>query len=299
MITVITPVYNKEKFIEKTINSVLNQTYKDFEYLLVNDGSTDKSKEIIEQYDKKDKRISLINQENKGASAARNVGIENAKGEYILNIDADDLLYDNALEITIKNIKDNDLLLYKTLHKFPDKEMIKPRRKAVKDNFLLHYLKDYWVNHNAILVRRDYLMDKNIRYREDLNYGEDVLFLIHLLSNTKKIIAIDDVLNIYNREIADSLSAENIKNIDRDKIWIDIAENYLEEKNLLREKRVLIDYIKAGNIYQRLNYNKNDPEFKLYYDRYKDLLKNVKIVNGLRSVLLKKKIHDFIKSVEK
>lgn len=96
MISIIIPLYNKEHFIEQTLKSVLGQTYTDFEAIIVNDGSTDKSVDIVSEF--KDKRIKLINQDNKGVSAARNTGIKLAKGDYIAFLDADDEWHTEFLE---------------------------------------------------------------------------------------------------------------------------------------------------------------------------------------------------------
>ena len=96
MISVILNVFNGEKYIKKCLESIINQTYKDIEIVIVNDGSTDDTKKIIESY--KDKRIKLINQENMGLSLSRNVGIDNSKGDYLYFVDVDDYLEKDALE---------------------------------------------------------------------------------------------------------------------------------------------------------------------------------------------------------
>lgn len=92
MVSVIVPVYQAEKYLEKCINSILNQTYEDLELILVDDGSTDQSLGIIRQFQKKDKRIRYFHQQNSGVSAARNKGLEMSKGTQILFVDADDTI---------------------------------------------------------------------------------------------------------------------------------------------------------------------------------------------------------------
>ena len=121
LVSIIVPVYNSEKFIEDTINTVKQQTYKNWELILVNDCSTDKSKEIIEEYIKKDEKMKLINLEkNSGAAIARNTGIEKAKGRYIAFLDADDLWNKEKLEKQIKFMKDNDYKFTFTGYEFAD-----------------------------------------------------------------------------------------------------------------------------------------------------------------------------------
>lgn len=99
LISVIVPVYMVEKYLSFCIDSILGQSYKNFELILINDGSTDTSPEICQEYANKYKNISIINQENSGLSAARNVGIDNAKGKYIMFIDSDDYIHEKLLEI--------------------------------------------------------------------------------------------------------------------------------------------------------------------------------------------------------
>ena len=99
LISIVVPIYNVEKYLEKCINSIIIQTYKNIEIILVNDGSTDSSGKICDIYLKIDKRIKVVHKKNGGLSDARNVGIENAKGKYIAFIDSDDFLDSDFIEI--------------------------------------------------------------------------------------------------------------------------------------------------------------------------------------------------------
>lgn len=111
LISVIVPVYNVEKYIEECINSILCQTYQNFELILVDDGSKDRSGEICDEYANKDERIIVIHKENEGLSKTRNKGIEIAKGEYISFIDSDDYVEKDFLEVLYKLIKENNALV--------------------------------------------------------------------------------------------------------------------------------------------------------------------------------------------
>lgn len=108
-ISVIIPVYNVELYLEECLDSILKQTYHDYEIITVNDGSTDKSHFILSQYAKTNKKIKVISTENQGQSVARNIGLQAAIGNYIIFLDSDDKLVENAFEVCMKEIKKNNL----------------------------------------------------------------------------------------------------------------------------------------------------------------------------------------------
>ena len=111
LVSIITPMYNAEKYVGQTINSVLSQTYENWEMLIVNDGSKDSSAEIVADYSKKDSRVKLINQPNAGSAAARNNALRNAIGQFICFLDADDLWDNNFLEKQINFLKEKNAAL--------------------------------------------------------------------------------------------------------------------------------------------------------------------------------------------
>lgn len=110
MISIIVPVYNSEKYIDRCLDSILNQTYKDLEIVLVNDGSNDQSLKILENYALRDTRIKVVNQENKGVAAARNTGLDNATGDYILYVDSDDWIENNMVERMVELSANADIV---------------------------------------------------------------------------------------------------------------------------------------------------------------------------------------------
>ena len=117
-ISVIMPVFNCEKYLNEAIESVLNQSFDDFEFICVDDGSTDNSLKILQDFEKKDNRIQVFHQENKGGGAARNFALKKATGNYLLFIDSDDILYSDALEKTHELIKQKnvDFILFKAIN---------------------------------------------------------------------------------------------------------------------------------------------------------------------------------------
>ena len=124
-ISIIIPVYNKEMYLEECLDSVINQTFADFECVLIDDGSSDSSGIICDKYQAKDKRIKPIHTKNNGVSHARNVGIENAAGEYITFVDSDDILSPDYLESLICAIQNSQAdIVIQALYKFKNTIMI-------------------------------------------------------------------------------------------------------------------------------------------------------------------------------
>ena len=103
LVSVIVPVYNGEKYLRKCIESIINQTYANIEIILINDGSTDNSGVMCDSYAHSDNRIRVIHTQNNGPAAARNIGIENSKGEFVFFVDADDFIENNALNLLVEN----------------------------------------------------------------------------------------------------------------------------------------------------------------------------------------------------
>ena len=132
LVSIIMPLYNGEKFIKITLESVLKQTYKNWELLITNDGSKDNSPKIVEEYIKNDKRIKLFNQINKGSAAARNNSLKEAKGKYIVFLDSDDIWEDNFLEEQIKFLKEKNISLV-----FSSYRRINEDGKEILDPFIV------------------------------------------------------------------------------------------------------------------------------------------------------------------
>lgn len=124
-LSIVVPIYNVEEYLGKCIESLLNQDYKDYEIILVNDGSKDNSEKIAKEYQKKHKgRIKLFTKENGGLSSARNFGIEKASGEYIFFVDSDDYIKENCLATIMKKVQGKDILVFNYLNIFTDREEI-------------------------------------------------------------------------------------------------------------------------------------------------------------------------------
>ena len=190
-ISVIVPVYNAEKYLKKCIESVITQTYSDWELLLVDDGSKDASWNIIERYSQSDKRIKGIQQTNAGPGKARNVGIENASGDYVVFLDADDYISGNYFSLLSK-YNDSDLIFIDVLQVDENGNKIKEERMSVYQDYDVDKIirsmmvgKIPWGGVRKV-IRRSLLEQHNIKYM-DTKIGEEALFSFSAMISAKKI----------------------------------------------------------------------------------------------------------------
>lgn len=206
MISVIVPVYNSEKSLERCIESILNQSEKDLELLLINDGSTDKSALICQKYEERDKRVHVIQKENEGVSATRNTGILYAKGEYIQFVDSDDFIEQDMCQRLLQAVQEQntDFALCGFHHIFQGRDIIKvPKTTEIMDKkcfceeFLGLYEQGFLNMPWNKLYRRDLISDY---FETDLSLGEDLLFNLSYLENVEKISLVSKPLYHYIQE---------------------------------------------------------------------------------------------------
>lgn len=196
LVSIITPCYNGSKYISETIDSVLNQTYSNWEMIVIDDGSRDNSSEIVNNYLKKDKRIRLLQQENKGCAAARNNGIRNAKGRYIALLDADDVWYPNFLDEQLKFMKEKNAVCV-----FSEYERIDGDSKAyghptvakeivTKDDMkIMNYIGCLTGLYDSKKYGKIYLKEELKSVRDDYAYWYDVVSLENKAYGNQKILA--------------------------------------------------------------------------------------------------------------
>ncbi|MGB6179418.1 glycosyltransferase family 2 protein [Carnobacterium sp.] len=198
-VSVIMPIYNVEKYLEKAIKSVLNQTNKNFELILVNDGSTDDALKICRYYEKKDNRVFVINQENKGAGYARNVGLSKATGSYIYFIDPDDYVEPNLIEENIKIAKETctDVLMFgfievtTSIDESSTSRVNLPKLTSSKEarQFRTQFNRYYSFAPYALwnkLYRREFLIKNNVQFSNQ-KIGEDALFNLDVYRHLEKV----------------------------------------------------------------------------------------------------------------
>lgn len=263
MISVIIPIYNVEKYLSRCLDYVINQTYSDLEILLVNDGSTDSSGFICDEYAKKDSRIVVIHQENKGTSIARNRGLDRAKGEFIGFVDPDDVISVHFYEILYNTlIKTNSDLILCNFQNFTHFNEIK------EDNRSLYKSNEY----------NGYNFIKNFTYKKD----------------TVRYVVIWNKL--YKRYLWDELRfPENVKICEDEYVWY---KTMFKAHKICESDQVLYYYFKRANsitnkVYEQFSYKKEIAFIEALKDRIDFCKKNklnqlLKRTEEYRNKLLRK-----------
>lgn len=207
LVSIIIPVYNAEKYLDECLTSICNQTYKNLEVFVINDGSKDGSPEILDKWGKKDKRINVIHKANSGVSETRNLGIEKATGKYIMFVDSDDYIVENAIEILVNGFTKNVDLVICSKQELFDGEFKEEKYKNDEvgilnlENFVVKGLNNCNPNFFNSPWNRLFLANiikkENLRFNSKLNLGEDFVFNLDYLSHCKKINVCDDALYVY------------------------------------------------------------------------------------------------------
>lgn len=191
MITVIVPVYNAEKTINRCIDSILRQTFTDFELLLINDGSTDRSGDICDEYAAMDSRICVFHKENGGVSSARNLGLDNAKGEWVTFIDSDDWLCEN-FTFNLINSHHADLLLF-NYKKEKNAEFSNAPTLIQCDSCSL--MLEKYIHYFVLQVPWCKFFNRrligNLRFDIRIKIGEDITFVLQYLKSCRSITYLD------------------------------------------------------------------------------------------------------------
>ncbi len=235
LISVILPVYNGEKYLKEAIESILNQTYKDFEFIIINDGSTDKSLDIIEKYKKEDERIIVISRENKGLIATLNEGIEKAKGKYIARMDQDDISLPNRFEEQLKFLEKNpEIGVCGTwVEVFGENRNPILWKMPIKDEELRpRLLFSVTFAHPSVMMRKGLINQYNLRYNEKYINAEDYKFWLDFSKYTK-FGNIPKKLFLYRyHETSVSRVADNAKDEERYKTISSIFKEVLDDLNI-------------------------------------------------------------------
>lgn len=222
LFSIIIPVYNVEKFLRECLDSVIGQTFQEWEAVCINDGSTDGSATVLEEYAAKDRRFRVINQPNGGLSAARNAGMKAVKGEHVLFLDSDDWLEPNALEILASNLDGEDMLCFSGRRFFESDGQYRLPDQLEKQSYSSGM--DYY-NDNALarrdfafvcvvlrLYKRSFLWENGLRFKEGILH-EDDLFTPQACYYARKVSVINECLYDYRVRANSITTTSSVKRV--------------------------------------------------------------------------------------
>ena len=317
-VSIIVPIYNASKYLSRSIESILNQSYENLEIILIDDCSTDNSKEIIKKYALKDTRIKPFYSEvNQGVSKSRNMGLKSVSGDYVVFMDADDYIVPDMIKIMVeKAIKyDSDLIDSYHLVIYKDKTFLE--HKALKEDLVLGNR-----DNKEMLTKSSYITGKlidtkllkGLLFNEDLRRYEDLVFEHELKIRVNNYCLIKDVLYYYYQvdgSLINSLGEKHKVYLDAAKIVLDLYKNEKKDHRLLIESMLFTNAFLTG-ITKVIKNDKSLEENKELLKEY--LLESSKIfktyeenkyINGfIKRIFNKllnndKKLYRFIKKTKK
>lgn len=271
-ISIIAPVYNVEKYIRNFLISVNNQTFRDFELILINDGSTDNSVKVAMEYLKNANfDYTVINKENGGQSSARNVGILNSKGDWLVFSDSDDVLQSNYLELMYSKIEvynETDVVIC-DINRVSDKNIFEESKRSGKfdckigkeffKDFIMHKIE---IGPVSLLIRKRILIEKNIFYNEDSRYSEEFIFITDLLYSSNKVIHLKEKLYNYclrSGSVSTGAQVDKILNgYNQIKEYSKKYSNNINEYEIIYNKYALPRWILATARFTATNLEYND-----------------------------------------
>lgn len=228
-VSVIVPVYNSSEYIGSTLDSIINQDFSSFELIVIDDGSTDSSLQIIEEkLSKSTIAYEIIHQENAGVSRARNVGIEKARGEYLVFVDSDDYITGNHLSELYNGETDFSLIQFikKDGNKLSTPDHYSKRRMAC-DEFIEKELKmEIYFNFWQLMYKASIIKDNNIRFNPDVIYGEDTEFALKALIYGNEIAISNEVTYYYIQHSSSAIKTSEYRRFEVVGIFEEMSEFY-------------------------------------------------------------------------
>ena len=268
MVSIIVPIYNAEQYLRRCVDSILNQEYTDYELLLVNDGSTDASGDICEEYGDRDPRVIVIQKENTGVSDSRNRALDRARGKYLQFLDSDDWITPDATRLFVRAAEEYgcDMVIsdfYRVVgERLSPKGDIEEEGVLTREEFAAHMMENpadfyYGVLWNK-LYRRDIVEEHNLRMDTDINWCEDFMFNLEYIRYAKVFYALHAPIYYYVKRKG-SLASQGINISKTVKMKLNVFEYYnnfykhvLEEedyeKNRLQVYRFFIDAAGDGTV---------------------------------------------------
>jgi len=271
MVSVIVLVYNSEKHIERCVRSILSQTYRDFELLLIDDDSSDNSLEICRRLGQNDSRIFIFERSHSGISANREFGLQQAKGDYVLYVDSDDWIESNMLEVLVSQAEHGnyDIVSCGFVCEYKDHSQPMIRDYESKEEYLRAVICNDWGVLWKNLIKRTLFVDYNIHFPLDVDGGEDYVVVSKLLYHCNQVTFNSGILYHYNCNNSNSfISTSNLQKIFYQIRATKIIESFFEEKgcieeynNELRQRKTYvkaplkeIDYKLWRSVFPEVNY---------------------------------------------
>ena len=317
-VSIIVPVYKVEKYLRQCIDSILNQTFSDFELIVVDDGSPDNCPKIIDEYSKKDERIIALHKKNGGQNSARKFGLSYSSGEYVLNVDGDDFIENNMLEHMVDLAKDNDADIVTVGYKADSEKSVEKLSNHAASGFYtaekLDELKKTLFYSGVFyegelipalwnkLFRRKLLQKFQMSVPEDIRMGEDLAVSFPAV-NSCSVLVIDNEFTPYHYRIVENSMSRSfdLKFYERTKILFDYLDSFF--KNTAQENT--LNYYKTFLLYWGANSlvasgSKFDIAKKIrYLHEGNSILNSSEIVSQLNSENFTKKEKKFVKALRK
>ncbi|MGN0144911.1 MAG: glycosyltransferase family 2 protein [Clostridium sp.] len=292
-VSIITPVYNVEPCIAKCVKSVINQTCRDFEFLLIDDGSKDKSINIAESLLKdSDINYKIITQKNSGVSVARNEGIKQASGEYITFLDSDDYIDSRFIELMTKKAElTNCDVVFCDYSEVDDggNVLVRNRTKYLSDFItgreaaLKQLADEITIGMRSGIYKTSIIRDNNIFFDTNRKYGEDMIFIVKTLLEANKVISVNEVLAFYviwSNSVTQNVS---LKHLDCYYSYVDLLQYIRKKGNLKEIEKFLVEYkipYAISHVFSILSKDQkfHDDLFRFLEDKQvKEALKHYKI----------------------
>lgn len=296
LVSIIVPVYNAEKFLNKCINSLIRQTYKKVEIILVNDGSLDTSLKICGEFKNKDERVQVYNKENEGVELARDDGYKMAKGKYVVFVDSDDYLPLDAIEVMVDRAEkeEADIVIGNMMRIIGNHGFVKRTYKSLPECVITHeemmekyYLSFFGVNILPVtmcakLYRKEFLDGIQIK-KTGLKHGEDLCFNMQIFPHASRTVIMDNVVYFYrwggmtskmNKTLFDNArKVYRYKKEMLQKFKVNRGEYYIA----VELKNFLVTYVEAYIIYTQMNKKEIEAYIgsALQSEEMQDALKNL------------------------
>ena len=283
MVSVIFPLYNSQKYILKSLNSIVKDLSKNTEIICIDDGSTDNSLKILQQYALNDSRIKILKQNNQGAAAARNLGLSYANGEYVIFLDSDDYFEHDLIEESVAKAEEfnADIVIFRAeafddvtgqtsalndrISKLPEYQQKVFSYKDIPEDIFNSFLTAPWNK----LYRKSFLGEHDFKF-QNIKRTNDLLFICQTLVAAKRIILLDKVLVHYRTGITKNLQSGNAETpLDFYKALIALKE-YLGKENLFSAVAKSYYKLVLDIVFYNLNSITSDKQFKELIEFFKD-----------------------------